>query len=73
MKNNSRLITAFAVGAAAGAVLGILFAPDKGSALREKIKEKGEKLADEVKDKLRKASEAFECDREKDAKREDFA
>ncbi len=39
-------------GLAAGAVLGILFAPEKGSRTRRKIMHKGEDLADELKDKF---------------------
>ena len=31
MKNTGKILTAIAAGAAAGAVLGILFAPDKGT------------------------------------------
>lgn len=39
-------------GMAVGAVLGILFAPDKGSATRKKIVNKGSNLAEEVKSQL---------------------
>jgi gas vesicle protein len=48
--NNS--ILGFISGIAAGAVLGILFAPDKGSETRKKIKSKGNDLTDDVKSKL---------------------
>ncbi|ESU26360.1 hypothetical protein FLJC2902T_28450 [Flavobacterium limnosediminis JC2902] len=39
-------------GLATGVLLGILFAPAKGSKTRKRILEKGQKYADDVKDKL---------------------
>jgi len=39
-------------GLATGAVLGILFAPDKGANTRKKILDKGEGYADDVKEKF---------------------
>ena len=38
MSDNGKVIGALVLGAAAGAALGILFAPTKGSDLRHKIK-----------------------------------
>lgn len=57
MNNTGKIITAVAAGAAAGAVLGVLFAPDKGSETRRKINEQGKKIADNVKDKIQKGKE----------------
>lgn len=39
-------------GVAAGAILGVLFAPEEGSKTRKKIAEKGNDLAGEIKRKL---------------------
>lgn len=56
MNNTGKILTAVAAGAAAGAVLGILFAPDKGSETRRKINEQGKKVADDLKNKFEKIS-----------------
>lgn len=40
-------------GVAAGALLGILFAPDKGSETRKKILAKGDDLTDSMKEKIK--------------------
>ncbi len=57
MNKNSKLLLALAAGVAAGAVLGVLFAPDKGSETRKKIKDGGRKMADDVKEKFNKGME----------------
>jgi len=49
--SNGKLAKGILLGAAVGAVLGILFAPDKGSATRGKISKKTGDLKDAVKDK----------------------
>ena len=46
-----KVLSAFAIGAAIGSVLGILFAPDKGSETRKKIAAKGGDISDAVKKK----------------------
>jgi gas vesicle protein len=50
--NNSKLIAGILAGAAIGGVLGLLFAPDKGSETRRKIAEKGSDVSDAVRDKF---------------------
>lgn len=48
----SNLLVGLLGGLAAGAVLGVLFAPEKGSETRRKITEKGSELANSIKAKL---------------------
>jgi len=55
--STTKLLAAIAAGAAAGAVVGILFAPDKGSETRKKIQEKGTDIADRVKSTLKRGKE----------------
>ncbi len=56
MENSSngigKIIGAVLIGAAIGGILGVLFAPDKGSKTREKILDKGHDLSEAVKDKF---------------------
>lgn len=48
MKTN-KLLAGILLGAAAGAVLGILFAPDKGKETRKKLKNKGREMGENLK------------------------
>jgi len=51
--NTGKLVLGFLAGIAAGAALGILFAPDKGSATRKKISRKGEDSLEDLNDKIK--------------------
>jgi gas vesicle protein len=67
--NSGKLIGALLVGAAIGGVLGILFAPDKGSETRKKIAGQTDDLTESLKDKfnvlLEEAKKEFACAKEK--------
>jgi len=54
MKNNSKILVAIGAGVAIGGILGVLFAPDKGTETRKKLGDKGKELAEGVKDKFNK-------------------
>lgn len=49
-----KVVVGLLAGLAVGALLGVLFAPDKGSETRRKMAEKGSDLADDVNEKLKK-------------------
>lgn len=51
--NNGQLIKGIIAGAAIGAVVAILLAPESGYATRENLSEKGNDLVDGVKSKLK--------------------
>jgi gas vesicle protein len=59
MNNTGKIVVAAAAGVVVGAILGILFAPEKGSETRKKMTDEGRKLYDDVKDKFRKGKEKF--------------
>lgn len=50
MGNNQRTLLALLAGAAAGAALGMLFAPEKGKDTRKKILDSAKKIKDTVKE-----------------------
>lgn len=51
MNDNSKVVVALLAGLAAGAALGILFAPDKGTDTRDKLSQSLKDLGDAIKDK----------------------
>lgn len=61
MKNTTKILVAAGAGLAVGAILGVLFAPDKGSETRNKIAKSGKKMRDEfgrkIKDKMKETAE----------------
>ena len=57
-KDNGKLIAGLLLGIAAGAGLALLFAPSKGSELRDKIKRKASELADELQETFAKNNNA---------------
>lgn len=50
MNDNTKVVVALLAGLAAGAALGILFAPEKGSETRDKLSESLKNLGDSIKE-----------------------
>ncbi|MEO8885477.1 MAG: YtxH domain-containing protein [Mucilaginibacter sp.] len=50
MNDNTKVVVALLAGLAAGAVLGILFAPEKGEETRDKLSESLKNLGDSIKE-----------------------
>jgi gas vesicle protein len=51
MSDNAKVVAALLAGLAAGAALGILFAPDKGSETRDKLSDSLKDLGDAIKER----------------------
>jgi gas vesicle protein len=52
MDNTGKVLFAALVGAAAGAVAGVLMAPASGEETRKKLREEGERIKDDVSQKV---------------------
>ena len=50
--SSGKVLLGLLAGMAAGATLGILFAPDKGTSTRKRISKKGDDYVEELKDKF---------------------
>jgi gas vesicle protein len=57
---NLKAILAVSVGFAAGAAVGMLFAPRKGSKTRAKLSNQSKELVNELKEKVKQSEEAIE-------------
>ncbi len=57
--SKSKVLAGLLVGAAAGAVLGLLLAPEKGSDTRKKIAEKKNKFGEDLKNKFGEVKETI--------------
>ncbi len=57
--SSSKLLAGILVGAAAGAVAGILLAPESGKSTRQKLKKKGGDLGTTVKNKFNELGESL--------------
>jgi gas vesicle protein len=59
MSRTSEMMWAFIAGATAGAIGGILLAPDKGSVTRRKVKEGAVRMYDGGRDRIHALGDAF--------------
>lgn len=65
MNDNSKTVVALLAGLAAGAALGILFAPEKGDETRDKLSQSLKDLSDTIKDKAADEIDALNQFKEK--------
>lgn len=60
MKSTSKVLIALGVGFVVGGVLGVLFAPDKGTETRHKIADTSKKFVDKFKHNLKAGKEKLD-------------
>lgn len=65
-KNTTNVAIALLTGAAIGAVIGILFAPGKGSETRKKLTRKANGLTDAMNEKVQELIESFDTNSDHD-------
>lgn len=65
MNDNSKTVVALIAGLAAGAALGLLFAPDKGDETRDKVSQSLKELTDTIKDRAAGEIDALNSFKEK--------
>ena len=59
MENTTRILIGVGAGLTTGLLLGILFAPDKGTETRKKIKDTGTRLSDNVKQTIQRGKDGL--------------
>ncbi|UTA68325.1 MULTISPECIES: YtxH domain-containing protein [Emticicia] len=60
MKSTSKILLGVITAAAAGAVIGMMFAPDKGEEIRSKVRKTANELADELLNAIRRGKNQYE-------------
>lgn len=74
MKNVNKILIALGAGVLIGGVLGLLFAPKKGSELRKDIADNGRKIKNDLKGKYQKGREKInDLRREAEEMAEEFS
>ena len=58
---NTQILLGIVTAAAAGAAIGLLFAPEKGSSTRKKMKGQANDLADELLKALQQGKDKYAC------------
>ena len=70
--SSGKVLLGLLAGVATGALLGVLFAPDKGSVIRKKISKKSDDYADALKEKFNEFMDNI-YEKMEDVKGEDYA
>jgi hypothetical protein len=64
MEKNNRILVALGIGVAVGSILGVLFAPNKGTETRRKIADTSEELTNKIKNRFTKGKENMQSIKE---------